>query len=58
LFTAFGIFVKEFSEYVNKGSMPPLGLHCIALAGFVNIGIIAAFYVKWYIRGAEMLMML
>jgi len=56
LFTAFGIFVKEFfSEYAKDSERipPPLGLYCIALVGFVSIGIIAAFYVKRYIRGAE-----
>jgi hypothetical protein len=54
LFTAFGIFVKEFSEYAKDNErIPPLGLYYIALVGFVNIGIIAAFYVERYIRGAE-----
>jgi H+/Cl- antiporter ClcA len=53
LFGALGIFVKEYLEYMKHGSMPPLGLYFIALVGFVNIGIIAAFYVERYMRGAE-----
>jgi hypothetical protein len=55
LFGAFGILVKEYLEYVDKNNcrIPPPGLYLIALVGFVNIGIIAAFYVERYMRGAE-----
>ena len=53
LFGALGVSAKEIISGVHNASVNDLWLYCLALAGFVNTGIIAAFYVERFIRAAE-----